>query len=540
MWRILYKILDWVHRALAWLVRAAGSLGNRVCGWLPRAVRTALGMAVLGALAAAAASWTGDWLLERAKTVYGLDGAPLEELRRLTGSGEVRSWSRFGWAAAAGCVLGIVAAFWRNRWAYRVLCLAWGIFAVLCLWAFRLVGEIPSRLFAADSEVFPITTRHEFWLVLCGWTLVGVLAGGVVLVVLARGATRTHYLRRVSDRRGWADRLIESLRSGGEDPRFRSSVYWSLLLCFMVLVFPTLMRGCGWEDPYGLIKGKGEPVVTVVKVKKKKKKKKYVVNAWSPYIFAQPKIDDIKILEELDEETADTYVAQTGKSGLGRGGPGKGGWPEGMENAEVRFIRLKYDGGDWDQNMGQGADYNLLLRFSQFTGFKIASDTEHIEIPRLRRFPKDRAPPFVFLTGKGGISLSSSEASTLRWYCLEEGGCLFIDNGGGTFHSSVASMVRRVFPGKSLRVIASDDPVFQAPFLFPNGAPPLWHHGGSRAMGIRHNGRWVVFYHPGDLNDAWQTGHSGVSKEVAEQAYRIGINVMYYTFNQYYRIHFEE
>ena len=49
------------------------------------------------------------------------------------------------------------------------------------------------------------------------------------------------------------------------------------------------------EDPYGLIKGKGEPVVTVVKVKKKKKKKQYIVNAWSPYIFTQPKIDDIQI-----------------------------------------------------------------------------------------------------------------------------------------------------------------------------------------------------------------------------------------------------
>ena len=30
------------------------------------------------------------------------------------------------------------------------------------------------------------------------------------------------------------------------------------------------------------------------------------------------------------------------------------------------------------------------------------------------------------------------------------------------------------------------------------------------------------------------------SPELAEPAYRLGINVMYYTFNQYHRIHFEK
>jgi hypothetical protein len=71
------------------------------------------------------------------------------------------------------------------------------------------------------------------------------------------------------------------------------------------------------------------------------------------------------------------------------------------------------------------------------------------------------------------------------------------------------------------------------PYTFANGAPPLWHHGGMRALGIKHKGRWVVFYHPGDINDAWKTGHSGISPELARGAFQMGINIIYYAFTNY-------
>jgi hypothetical protein len=50
---------------------------------------------------------------------------------------------------------------------------------------------------------------------------------------------------------------------------------------------------------------------------------------------------------------------------------------------------------------------------------------------------------------------------------------------------------------------------------------------------MKYQGRWVVFYHQGDVNDAWKTGHSGVSDAMANQAYKLGVNVMNYAFNQY-------
>ena len=90
---------------------------------------------------------------------------------------------------------------------------------------------------------------------------------------------------------------------------------------------------------------------------------------------------------------------------------------EGYRPAVHFFLSELYGGLDFrqrDQDMGKGADYNLLIRFNELTGFKIAPDTEYIDIHRLKRFPKHRAPPFVFMTGKQGIRLSADEVKTLK------------------------------------------------------------------------------------------------------------------------------
>ena len=41
-------------------------------------------------------------------------------------------------------------------------------------------------------------------------------------------------------------------------------------------------------------------------------------------------------------------------------------------------------------------------------------------------------------------------------------------------------------------------------------------------------------------NDAWRDDHSGASAEVADQAYKLGVNIMFYAFNQYYNRHYEQ
>jgi hypothetical protein len=111
---------------------------------------------------------------------------------------------------------------------------------------------------------------------------------------------------------------------------------------------------------------------------------------------------------------------------------------------------------------------------------------------------------------------------------------LIADAGSPSFDRSFRDLMRKVFAGKSLLNIADDDRLYQLPFNFPNGAPTFWSHGGTRGMGIKHNNRWMVFYHPGDMNDAWKSsGYSDVTPELRRRAYNLGINIVFYAFNEW-------
>ena len=531
--------LAWLHALLAQrLTQAVRWLWTRQSR-LSLSLRFCVAAAGLALMAAAAA-----WCLPHRFAAWA--GFAPEHVRLLEVGGEWAQAQRlavWAWVVAGLALAAAGASWWRRNAAFWTLKAAWAAFALLFAGVFHWMLAAPAALNNADYRSFDKLARNEIW---TGAFLAGSLAALWPLLMLAAlltvGARR--WYTGAAGPRGprLGDRLIANLRRGGNDRRLRSSTYWAVALTLAVLVGPIIMRGCGWEAPYGIVKGSGEVQVQMVKVKRveKKKQKKLLVDPWSPYILERMNIDDIKTLEELETQTRDTYVADQASGKLGKGGGKGGGWPKGMEGANVRFIRLRYGGGDWDQDMGRGADYNLLIRFNQFTGLPIARETESREIDRLPLFPKKRSPPFVFMTGRGNINISSREAKILREYCEREGGMLFIDNGGGHFGSSVRRMLARVFPGKNLVDIANDDPIYQAPFVFPDGAPPFWHHDGNRALGIRHEGRWVVFYHPGDINDAWKDGHSGAAPQVADQAYKLGVNIIYYAFNQYYRRHYEQ
>jgi hypothetical protein len=340
--------------------------------------------------------------------------------------------------------------------------------------------------------------------------------------------------------RQWNPFRTDAFYWGNDEPGLRQGMTLGAIfqiLLMIVFSLPIAFGGCAM-DGYFLPKGRGMPRVTVeqVQVVKPKKKPRMLINPNSPISFERPDIDDSTLREEVEKKTENQYVA--GKlSKLGAGGEGEGGWPDGMAGAKIRFIRLMYEGGDWDQDMGVDSDYNMLLYFQKHSGFNIAENTEAIPVQQLRRF--DPPPPFVYITGRGGIRMTTAEMKTLRWYCLERGGMIFADNGGGSFNSSFRSLMSQVFPEYSLVSIPFDDIIFQEPVSLPNGAPPLWHHSGNEALGIKHHGRWIVFYHQGDINDAWKTGHSGAKPSVAEQAYAMGLNVMYYAFTQSYAINSE-
>jgi hypothetical protein len=454
-------------------------------------------------------------------------------------------------AAAAACGLGGLAAFGRGPWLLRLVRLGcFAAYAGVAAWMVlvsRGVAVIGERNLPIDELPQDSITLFKLWWSLVEPALLPLALAAVGHVLSWRASTIASFSPggATGEPPAPGDRILENIRTGGPDPRFRRSWLTSFSGHLAVIVIiPWLAQYIGCTERYRVPQGSGEEAVAaVVQVTKpvKKKKRRYILNLASAIILSKPDLDKDSDVEEKVEKaseityTADTSSAQARAAGkLGKGGGKDGGWPDGVGDDPVRFIRLRHGGPGWEDGMDElsRADMNFLEEFKKVTGFKIARAPEARSIAQLRNFDKGFAPPFLFLTGVGGIPASTADVKTLRDYLLG-GGMLFADAGSPQFHTSFLALMAAVFPDKQLVVIADDDPIFQGPFTFPNGAPPLWHHGGSRALGIKHQNRWAVFYHPGDINDAWKTGHSGMSRDLAEQSYHLGVNIIYHAFTNY-------
>ena len=77
-----------------------------------------------------------------------------------------------------------------------------------------------------------------------------------------------------------------------------------------------------------------------------------------------------------------------------------------------------------------------------------------------------------------------------------------------------------------------DDVIHRIPYQIPF-LPYVAPHGGKDAWGWKVDGRWVCYYHPGDIGDAWSDGHSGVPPEIYEYCYQLGTNVIFYAHVEY-------
>jgi hypothetical protein len=383
-------------------------------------------------------------------------------------------------------------------------------------------------------------TAIVFWWMVCWPALaIGVYAAWLHAMLRSRSVYASFTRKAGPPMPG--DRMLEDVRTHGRDPRARRSIYASLSTHILVLILiPWLLQMRGCVEPYRVPKGSGNPVVAMVKIvkPKKKKKKTLTLRPNSAILFAQPDLDDTQVDRVMEEKTQHTYQASANANPgkIGKGGGTKGGWPEGMDDYKIRFIRLDHGGAGWDDGMNQtAADINFLRAFAKATGFKkIASKGESHSIALLAKYPDNGFPPFVFLTGNRGMGrISSTDQKILREYCLK-GGMLIADAGSVEFDRSFRGFIRQVFPDKQLLDIADDDMLYQLPYGFPNGAPAFWHHGGRRAMGLKHEGRWIAFYHPGDMNDAWKSpGYSDVTPEMRDAAMNLGVNLVYYAFNQW-------
>lgn len=438
----------------------------------------------------------------------------------------------------AASILGFV----RRPWALALIrkaCAAGYILAIVYIYV---VWKATSALFAArtSSEGFEPTA-----MALMGWRWEGLWPALLAVALLAalhvtalRRSAVAAYTGALSPGPLLGDRIVANLLTHGSDPRYRKSLIASALAHAAVIIVPLILHGWGCVRDYLVPFGSGKPAVAVVTAvqRRQKKERRFVLNPDSAIYFHVPDLDDSEVFREVEEMTRLTYEADPG-SVLGKMGAGvgkKGGWPDGVGRHPVRFVRIQYDGDGWDDGMDaqSRADINFLQEFRRVTGFRVAPRSESNPIRLLRKYTKGYAPPFVYMTGSGSINISAYDLAVLREYLLE-GGMLFADAGSARWDRSFRAFAKSLFPDKRLVQIAHDDPIFQMPYIFPHGAPPLWHHGGMDALGIKHKGRWAVFYHPGDINDAWKTGHSGLSPELAKGAFQMGINIIYYAFTNY-------
>ena len=436
----------------------------------------------------------------------------------------------------------------------------WSTLAGLCIffvyWCilFWNLCDVPDQILGVltEKELFSPEEKTQIWLHFFNFWVPGFLLWLIAICALFTPGAKRDFCRPASGE----SFLVKLFAMKKGSASFPGTVLWVVgyILCLLLLPYLLLFQYINiipnpfapiqdeymQLDAYNIPGGGGDSMPSkpvVVKKIKKKKIKKYIINPRTSIIFEIPDLNDEEHMEEIDTATETQYA--TGNM-FGKGKKtGKPGWAGGMENAKIRFIRLQYNGANWDWNMGKGADYNMLVYLRDQIHFNVANDTESVSINKLARgFRKGKKPPFVYLTGRGAINLSATEVKQLNEYLLKDGGMIFADNAGGNFDSGFRNMIRRVLPNHKLVDIANDDPIYTAPFFFPNGAPAFFHHSGSRALGIKNNGRWVVFYHQGDIGDAWKG--AGLTEQQRTDAFKLGANVISYAFGAYLESNSEE
>ena len=312
---------------------------------------------------------------------------------------------------------------------------------------------------------------------------------------------------------------------GGERRKLNQSLSTILsysVLFFLIFLLLTSLSGC--FEIYEMPAGGGEQQQVQQVVVQKVVKKKFVINPFSAVLFNPPPIDQVKL--QLTELTKHAYTVGYGQ--------GKGaGFSGGTNRGTVRFIRLQYNGGDWDQDFGVGADLNLLIEYNVRTRHKVAKKTESRRIVQLANFPRGKSPPMVYLTGQRNIHVNNKEIEILREYLTDKNGMIFGDNGGSRhFHGQFFNLMKRVLPKVRPVKVPLDHDVHQVPFIIPY-LPYVAPHGGKDAYGWVVDSRLVAYYHPGDIGDAWADGHAGVSAEIAELCYQLGTNVIFYAHAEY-------
>lgn len=435
-------------------------------------------------------------------------------------------------------IAGIKPSPGGHRWLNR----AFGVFHVFMLVCILMLAAALSE---ASALMNPESAEGEadMWFELMfdfGWPLavqwIALLIGHVCH--LRQSSLDEYAVER--DREAPGDRFLEVLRTGGGDPDYHRAWKRMITTFLVLMLLPFLMpSGC---DRYAIPPGSGTPAAPPPMVTQvvEEEKEEFILADDSPILFDRPDPTESTAVQQLVQRSERTYEASTnGAPGaVGEGGGTEGGWPDGTQGP-FRFIRIRHGGVLWNDGMDAktgNADRNFMVWLEKTVNLPqmtIATRSEAMTVSQIYNdFEEGFRPPFVYLTSNGRFSLSTADRRNLRKLLLE-GTMLFADAGSPDFHRSFTALMRQVFPDKQLVNISDEDPILRFPNAFPNGLMSNQWHGPPRAMGIKHEKRWIVFYHPGDANDLWKDEAARVDKHIRNNALSIGYNIVWYAFTRY-------
>jgi hypothetical protein len=435
---------------------------------------------------------------------------------------DAHAWFRLSvWTLTIGFLTSLpVCYYWIRRHRYSSLIVRRAILSVTFLPVWQLVAHLPLHTFSYSlaGTIIQVGSGIAFFLGL-SWAVWWI----------DRETKRVPDPNKQNDpntkKRTWDPRQLVAWYFGRKNNKLRQSIFTLLTYTCLfgtMAFFLTRLSGCSvYESPLG--GGEEKQLKQLVKIQKVINKK-YVINPYSSILFNPPPIDDVKL--QVLEVTEHLY-----KIGQGKGDGA--GFSAGTTRGKVRFIRLKYNGGDWEQDMARGSDLNLLTEYGVRTGHPVSDRPEPMEIGRLKSFPPRKSPPMVYMTGQQKITLSDKEIKIMRSYLLDSHGMLFGDNGGSSgWEGQFVSMMQKILPRIEPISVYLDHTIHRIPYTLPR-LPIVAPHGRSNALGWVVDGRLVAYYHPGDIGDAWADGHSGVPREVWESSYQLGVNIIYYAHAEY-------
>jgi hypothetical protein len=145
--------------------------------------------------------------------------------------------------------------------------------------------------------------------------------------------------------------------------------------------------------------------------------------------------------------------------------------------------------------------------------------------------------PILWITGTKAVNFPAGTCEKLGAY-LEAGGTVIGDacRGSGEFTNAFRQLAARILPGRALRPLGPDHPVFSCAVdlggraQYSSGTPDRTD-GAPYLEGINIGCRTAVFYSPYALSCAWDSGHvtEGCPQMLEESALALGMNLLAYT-----------